>query len=84
MAQILIRKLDDDVKAKLQRRAQRHGRSTEAEAREILGNAVHSEEREPVGLGSQIAARFKEIGLEEREEIRELRGHPVRPAQFDE
>ncbi|MGH2873222.1 MAG: FitA-like ribbon-helix-helix domain-containing protein, partial [Solirubrobacteraceae bacterium] len=29
MAQILIRQLDDDVKARLQRQARRHGRSTE-------------------------------------------------------
>jgi plasmid stability protein len=28
MAQLVVRNLDDDVKAKLQRRARRHGRST--------------------------------------------------------
>ena len=34
MAQLLVRHLDDDVKAaKLQRRAHRHGPSTEEEAR---------------------------------------------------
>jgi plasmid stability protein len=81
MAQILIRQLEDDVKAKLQRRARKHGRSTEEEVREILRNAVREEERAPARLGSRIASRFKGVGLEE--DIVELRGEPVRPAQFE-
>jgi plasmid stability protein len=81
VAQILIRQLEDDVKAKLQRRARRHGRSTEEEVREILRNAVRDEEQAPAQLGSRIAARFADIGLDE--EIAELRGQPVRPARFD-
>jgi antitoxin FitA len=81
MAQILIRQLDDDVKAKLQRRAREHGRSTEHEVREILSNAVRDEERAPARLGSRIAARFARIGLED--DIPELRGEPVRPARFE-
>jgi plasmid stability protein len=80
VAQILIRKLDEDVKDKLQRRARRHGRSTEEEVREILSNAVRHEGRAPVRLGSRIAARFSGIGLDE--DIAELRGQPVRPARF--
>lgn len=80
MAQILIRQLEDDVKAKLQRRARQHGRSTEEEVREILRNAVRGGERPPARLGSRIAARFAKIGLEE--DIAELRGQPVRPARF--
>ncbi len=81
MAQILIRQLEDDVKAKLVRRARRHGRSTEQEVREILRNAVRDEEQAPVRLGSRIAARFAGIGLDE--EIVELRGQPVRPARLE-
>lgn len=81
MAQILIRQLEDDVKARLQQRARRHGRSTEEEVREILRSAVHDEGRAPARLGSRIAARFAGIGLEE--EIVELRGQPVRAARFD-
>jgi plasmid stability protein len=80
MAQILIRKLDDDLKAKLQRRAKEHGRSTEEEVREILRNAVRDQDRAPTALGSRIAARFAgEIGLDE--DLVELRGQ-VRPAHF--
>ncbi|MBU4337617.1 MAG: plasmid stabilization protein [Actinobacteria bacterium] len=40
MAQILIRNLPDDVKEGLRQRAERHSRSVEAEAREILSAAV--------------------------------------------
>lgn len=81
MAQLLVRHLDDDVKAKLQRRARRHGRSTEEEIREILRNAVREEGGAQAPLGSRVAARFSEVGLEE--EILELRGQSARPADFE-
>ncbi len=82
MAQILIRQLEDDTKAKLQRLARRHGRSTEEEAREILRNAVRNVDEPPGRLGSRIASRFEGAGL--ADDIPELRGQAVRPAQFDE
>ena len=82
MAQILIRQLDDNTKAKLQRLARRHGRSTEEEVREILRNAVRHVDAPPGRLGSRIASRFTGVGL--TEDIAELRGQPVQPAQFDE
>ena len=72
MAQLLVRQLDDDVKDKLQRRASRHGRSTEEEVREILRNAVTSGGSARAPLGSRISARFEREGLEK--EIPELRG----------
>jgi antitoxin FitA len=81
MAQILIRQLDDDTKAKLQRIARQHGRSTEEEVREILRNAVRDVDEASSRLGSRIAARFSRVGLSD--DIPELRGNPVRPAQFD-
>ncbi len=81
MAQLLVRQLEDDVKKKLQRRARRHGRSTEEEVREILRNAVTSEGDDREGLGSRIAARFRRIGI--KEDIPELRGHLVEPMVFD-
>jgi plasmid stability protein len=80
VAQIVIRQLDDDVKAKLQRRAREHGRSTEEEVREILRNAVREQDRPPSRLGTRISARFARIGL--TEEIAELRGE-VRPADLE-
>ncbi|HUP60679.1 MAG TPA: toxin-antitoxin system [Thermoanaerobaculia bacterium] len=82
MAQIVVRRLDDDVKAKLQRRAHRHRRSTEEEVREILRNAVKGEGVSRGALGSRLAARFARIGL--RQEIPELRGQAARPAELEE
>ena len=81
MAQLLVRQLDDDLKAKLQRRARRHGRSTEEEVREILRNAVREEGVSRAPLGSRLAARFARVGL--TEEIPELSGQPARPADFE-
>ncbi|WP_082168646.1 FitA-like ribbon-helix-helix domain-containing protein [Mycolicibacterium chlorophenolicum] len=77
-----LRQLEDDTKAKLKRLARQHGRSTEEEAREILRNAVRNVDDRPARLGSRIAARFKGVGL--TEDIPELRGQPVQPAQFTE
>jgi plasmid stability protein len=81
MSQLLVRQLDDDVKAKLQHRARRHGRSTEEEVREILRNAVRDEDGLRPPLGSRLAARFARLGL--TEEIPELRGQAARPADFE-
>ena len=39
-----VRNLDDELIARLKRRAARHGRSTEAEHREILRQALANEE----------------------------------------
>ena len=79
MAQLVVRNLDDDVKAKLQQRARQHGRSTEEEVREILRNAVRSEATSGC-LGQRLRALFAEIGLEE--DIPEWRGQPAQPAEF--
>lgn len=81
MGQLVVRQLDDDVKAKLQRRARRHGRSTEEEVREILRNAVKGEGVSGQAMGSRLAARFARIGLSE--EIPELRGEAPRPAELE-
>ena len=81
VAQLLVRNLDDDVKAKLQRRARRHGRSTEEEVRDILLSAVREEGMPAAPLGSRLRARFAVVGLDE--DIPELRGQPAGPAGFD-
>jgi len=81
MAQLLVRHLDDDVKAKLQHRARRHGRSTEEEIREILRNAVRNEGGAQVPLGSRLAARFAGLGL--TQDFPELRGQEARPADLE-
>ncbi len=40
MAQLVVRQLPVEVKERLKRRAKRHGRSLEAEVRDILENAI--------------------------------------------
>jgi plasmid stability protein len=80
MAQLIVRDLEDDVKSRLKRRAERHGRSMEEEVRDILRNAAKEESRPPPKLGSRIAARFAETGLSA--DLPELRGLPPRPADF--
>lgn len=82
VAQLLVRQLDDDVKAALQRRARSHGRSMEEEVREILREAVRDERSGSVRLGTEISSRFHGIGLER--EVEELRGQPVRVVELGE
>ncbi|MGH6896100.1 MAG: FitA-like ribbon-helix-helix domain-containing protein [Geminicoccaceae bacterium] len=82
MAQLVVRNLEDEVKARLQLRARRHGRSTEEEVREILRNAVKDESAPRKSLGSRLRERFAGIGLEK--ELPELRGEVAQPATFEE
>jgi plasmid stability protein len=83
MAQILVRKVDERVKARIQRRAKRNGRSMEAEVREIINNAA-AEEEPKRGLGSEIVALFsgQGIGLTKGEEIPEIRGFRMQIPKF--
>ena len=80
MAQFIVRQLEEDVKARLKRRADRHGRSMEEEVRHILRNVVKDENKRMPKLGSRIAARFKKVGL--TAELPELHGQSVRSADF--
>lgn len=43
MGQLIVRNIEDDIVAGLKRRAARHGRSAEAEHREILREALARE-----------------------------------------
>jgi antitoxin FitA len=81
MGQILVRKVDDTLKRKLQRRAERHGHSMEEEVRNILRNAVKDESKPEKGLGTMIAERFRGLGLRDGD-IQELRIEPRIP-KFD-
>ncbi len=81
MAQLVVRNLDDDVKTKLQRRAERHGRSTEEEVRDILRNAVREDGAPLTPLGTRLRDRFAQLGLDDN--IPELRDQPATPAEFD-
>ncbi len=80
MAQIVVRNLDDDVKAHLKKLAARHGRSVEEEVREILRRAARASRQPVTRLGSRIAARFAGNGLSS--ELPELRGQEARATAF--
>lgn len=85
MAQLLVRNLEQSVKTKLQRRARRHGRSMEEEVREILRDVTRQEGHSPQGgLGTEIAARFRKLGLRKGEEIQELRDIRLQIPDFAE
>lgn len=82
MAQFTVRNIEDDIKARLKRRAARHGISMEAEVRQILRDAVKDDgPTAGPGLGSRIAARFEHAGLVDP--LPELHGQPVRPADLE-
>ena len=80
MAQFIVRHLEEDVKARLKRRAEHHGRSMEEEVRHILRNAVKEQNRRVSRLGSRIAARFAKAGLTTN--LPELHGQLPRSAEF--
>jgi len=50
MASITIRKLDDEVKTRLRKQAAEHGRSLEAEVRDILSRASSGRPTPKTGL----------------------------------
>jgi plasmid stability protein len=84
MAILTVRNVPDEVHRALRLRAARHGRSTEAEVREILASAVKPEQR--VRLGDALAALGREIGLtnEEFAVFEQLRDTtPAEPMRFE-
>jgi antitoxin FitA len=81
MAQLVVRNIENTVKARLQRRAKRNRRSMEEEVRDILRNAVNEEEVLTGGLGTEISKLFAKTGLDS--DIEELRGTRIKPASFE-
>jgi len=82
MAQLIVRNVEEEVKERLQRRARRHGRSTEEEVREILRSVVHEEDQAlTAGLGTEISSLFSKTGIDF--DIPELRGHEIKPPKFE-
>ena len=68
MADIIVRRLDDAVKERLRQRAKRHGRSLEAEVREILEAATapdpsDNEDSNREGFGTRLHKRVTKVGL---------------------
>mgnify|MGYP001045989816 CR=1 FL=1 len=68
MAILTVRNLPDEVHRALRIRAARHGKSMEAEAREILKSGVASESRVKLGtllseIGRQARIREEDVGV---------------------
>lgn len=85
MAMLTVRNLPDEVHRALRIRAAMHGRSTEAEVREILETAVKPEGR--VKLGSLLAEVGRQARLTEDEAaiFDSLRDKtPARVVNFDD
>ena len=80
MATITIRGLDESVKKRLQKRAAKHGRSMEAEAREILKVGLATPEPEQ-NLAQAIRELFEPLG---GVELPEIPYEPIEPIRFDE
>lgn len=82
MAALHIRNIPDDIHQGLKALAHSHGRSTEAEVREILALAV-----KPVRMGDALWALGREIGLttDDVEAIDSGRDRtPAEPMSFDQ
>jgi plasmid stability protein len=80
LAQLVVRNIENEVKARLRRRATQNGRSMEEEVRDILRDAVKDEDVATGGLGTEISSLFAKAGLEE--DIPQLRGFKIRPPSF--
>jgi antitoxin FitA len=84
MASITIRNVPDDVHRALRVRAAQHGRSAEAEIREILEQAVKPPKR--VRLGDALAALGRKVGLTDQDiaVIDQMRNKsPAEPMKFE-
>lgn len=84
MPSLTIRNIPEEVRRALRVRAARHGRSTEAEVRDILAHAAKPEGR--VKLGSLLASIGREAGLTPAEigVFGKLRDKtPARPMRFE-
>jgi antitoxin FitA len=96
MAQLIVRKLGDDVKERLKARAKKHGRSLEAEARAILQRAAKDPgsparpQKKEKGFGTLMHERFKHTGFTDEEyaeferHLAEMRSEPFKPIDFEE
>lgn len=81
MAQFVVRNIENQVKASLQRRARRNGRSMEEEVRDILRSAVIETNIPASGLGTEISTLFGKTEL--ISDIPELRGHRIDVPSFE-
>lgn len=85
MAMMTVRNIPEEVHNALKVRAKLHNRSTEAEVRAILEDAIRPEAR--VRMGDALASIGRKIGLTDEdlmvvEQVRDRT--PAEPMRFDE
>jgi len=82
MPAVIIRNLSEETHRALKARAAEHGRSTEAEIREILETAVKPEQR--IRMGEALAEIGRRLGLTDEEMSRfEPDKTPAEPISFE-
>ena len=79
MAAVVIRNLPEETHRALKERAKLHGRSTEAEIRDILERALKP--KEEMGLGDKLYAIGQKFGGVELDITRSK--EPIEPAVFE-
>lgn len=79
MAVLTVRNLPDDVHRALRARAAKHGRSTEAEVREILATVVKPESR--VRVGDELLRLGRELALSNEDVDKILLSRDKTPAR---
>jgi plasmid stability protein len=79
MAAVTVRNIPEETHRALKARAKKHGRSTEAEIRQILEDAVQPPARVKLGTAlAEFGARYGGIDLDiERDQT------PIEPADFE-
>ena len=85
MADILIRKVDEATKELLRRRAERRGRSLEADLRDTLEKLAREEAESPDDaepFGDWLVA-ISRPGVDLDQTLELLRSAPVRPTSFE-
>ncbi len=62
MANLIVRGIDESLVRALKQRAARHGRSAEAEQREILANVLHRPRKRPL---ADVLRAIPDVGRDE-------------------
>ncbi len=81
MATVTVRNLPDEVHRTIRLQAAQHGRSTEAEIREILARSVRPDPEGRLRVGTELRRYAEQIDGVELEIRRDAA--PIEPASFE-
>jgi antitoxin FitA len=85
MADLIVRRLDEEVKRLIRARAKKRGLSMEEEVRAILSDAVlpsrpGTKNKDGGGFGTRFSRHFKDV--DETLEIPDFRSEPIQVPKF--